>query len=210
MANTKKATTATTSGFDFSKAEAAAENVYLKPGVYAMKISEVKLGTFPKGSPYLGLTFSTSDGLSFTEKMGFGSEKAKEVFMSRLQYLHEAWAGKKLDKVFKSIEEIEAYFAKTFASPKAPSKNVIIGGEVSGSNVYAALPYTNFIVPDDGNLELGEFEKDDANWKKYVKASARKSEASGKPGGILNEDDSEDLTTGGDDATDGDDDETPW
>jgi hypothetical protein len=92
--------------FNFKDAEAAKEVSYLKPGVYTMKITEVKLDKFPKGSPYLGITFETVDGLKLTEKMGFSTEKALEVFISRLQYLHEAWTGKKLDKVLKSVEEV--------------------------------------------------------------------------------------------------------
>jgi len=192
--------------FNFGSVEAAAELAFLKPGVYTMKISEVKLDKFPKGSPYLGITFTTEDGDSYTEKMGYSSEKAVEVFMSRLQYLHEAWTNKKLDKVFKSIEEVESYFRKTFVNPKAGTRNIVIGGEVNGKNTYASLPFTNFIVPEDSDLELGEFTEGDANWKKYVKLSNRKSEASGKKNGILN--DSDDSDNKDDDKdTDGD---TPW
>lgn len=210
MAKEKTQAKPTPVGFDFTKTEAAAEISFLKPGVYAMKISEVKLGTFSKGSPYLGFTFETEQGLKLEEKMGYSSEKAKEVFMSRLQYLHEAWSGKKLDKVFKSIEEIEAYFKKVFVSPKAGTRNIIIGGEVLGTKIYGSLPFTNFIVPDDSDLELGEFTEGDDNWKKYVKKSNRTTEASGKKGGILNEDaDDSPGSDGKDDAAD-DTDDVPW
>lgn len=192
--------------FDFSNAEAAKEVSYLKPGVYSMKITEVKLDKFPKGSPFLGITFETVDGLKLTEKMGFSTEKALEVFISRLQYLHEAWTGKKLDKVLKSVEEVEAYFKKTFVNPKAGTRLIVVGGEVNGKNVYATLPFTNFITTE---LEEGEFTEGDENWKKYVKASNRKSEASGKKNGVLNED-AEDATEGGGDAAEAEDDDTPW
>lgn len=194
--------------FDFSKAEAAKEVSYLKPGVYQMKITEVKLDKFPKGSPFLGITFETADGLKLTEKMGFSTEKALEVFISRLQYLHEAWTGKKLDKVLKSVEEVEAYFKKTFVNPKAGTRAIIVGGEVNGKNVYGALPFTNFIVGEDSNLEEGEFAEGSDEWKKYVKASNRKSEASGKANGILNEDADDATDAGGGEAAD--DDDTPW
>jgi hypothetical protein len=193
--------------FNFGNAEAAAELEFLKPGVYAMKISEVKLGVFPqKKTGYLGITFTNEDGQSYTEKLSYASEKAVEVFMSRLQYLHEAWTNKKLDKVFKSIEEVESYFGKAFVNPKAGTRNVIIGGETNGKVTYASLPFTNFIVPKDSDLELGEFEEGDANWKKYVKVSDRKSEASGKKNGILNDtSDNKEAATDADDSND-----TPW
>jgi len=195
--------------FNFKETEAAKELSFLTPGVYAMKISDVKLDKFPKGQPYLGLTFTTEEGLSFTEKMGYSSEKAREVFMARLQYLHEAWTNKKLDKAFKSVEEVETYFKKCFVNVKAGTRNIVIGGEAVGKNVYASLPFTNFIVGDDSDLEVGEFTEGDDNWKKYVKKSNRTTAASGQKNGILNEDadDSKDTVAagGGDDS-----DETPW
>lgn len=195
--------------FDFKSTEAAQETSYLKPGVYSVKITDVKAGEFPqKKSPYLGVTFTTAEGLSITEKFPL-SEKA----LARLQYLHEAWTNKKLDKVFKSVEEVEAYFAKTFVNPKAGVRNLVVGGEVNGKVVYGNLPYTGFIVGDDSDLELGEFEEGDDNWKKYVKKSNFVSESSGKTNGILN--DEEEKPRGkksskqkSDEAEE--EDETPW
>ena len=127
--------------------------------------------------------------------------------MSRLQYLHEAWTNKKLAKVFKSAEEIEKYFKTAFVNPKAGTRNIVIGGEVVGKNTYASLPFTNFIVSDDSNLDEGEFTEGDDNWKKYVKKSNRTTEASGKKNGILNENDSDGNQK--DDKSE-DSDETPW
>ncbi len=198
--------------FDFSTAEAAKETSYLKPGVYEMKVTEVKLDKFPKGADYLGITFETEDGLKFTEKMGFSSDKAKEVFLSRLQYLHLGWFNKKLDKVFKTPKEIEAYFAKYLTGPKAGARKIIIGGEISGKNIYGSLPFTNFIVPDDADLELGEFTEGDENWKKYVKKSSRTSEATGKANGVLNDDDDAGTakTAKGSTTEAEDDDDAPW
>jgi hypothetical protein len=190
--------------FDFKSAEAAKEMSFLKPGIYAMKITEVKIDKFPKGAPYLGITFENADGLKLTEKMGYSSEKAVEVFVSRLQYLHEAWTGKKLDKILKSPEEVEAYFAKTFVNPKAGTRNIVVGGEINGKNIYAALPFTNFITKDAET----EFEEGSEEWKKFVKISNRKSEASGQKNGVLNE---KDEDAGSDASTDtAEDEETPW
>jgi hypothetical protein len=195
--------------FDFKNTEAAKEVSFLKPGVYAMKVTEVKLDKFPKGSPYLGITFETADGLKLTEKMGYSSDKALEVFVSRLQYLHEAWTKKKLDKVLTSAEDVEAYFKKTFVNPKAGTRLIIVGGEVSGKNTYATLPFTGFIVGDDSKLTEGEFEEGSEEWKKYVKASNRKSEATGKKNGVLNEDDDDATDDAAEDDTAGEED-TPW
>lgn len=197
---------------NFGKAEAAKENNFLKPGVYSMKISEVKLDKFPKGKTYLGFTFITEEGLTLTEKMGFDwdneSAKQNEIFMSRLQYLHEAWTGKKCEKVFKKASEIETYFKAAFVNPKAGVRNIIVGGEVSGGKTYAALPFTAFILDKDSDLEAGEFEEGDDNWKKYVKKSTKTSEAAGKKGGVLNEDGEDGKGDAKEDAGSGED--TPW
>ena len=194
--------------FDFTSVEAAAELSYLKPGVYEMKITDVKLGKYEqKGTPYLGIEFTTvEDGLKFTEKMTYSSEEATKVFMSRLQYLHEAWSGAKLNKVFKSIDEIEAYFKKAFVNPKAGKRRILIGGEQNGNKVYARLPFTNFIVGEDSDLENGEFEEGSPLYKQYVVASKLKSSAAGKKNGILN-DDSNDVQ---EDDNAGSDKDTPW
>jgi len=198
--------------FDFKTAESAAEISFLKPGVYAMKVSEVKLDKFLKGATYLGITFETADGLKVTEKMGYNLKdpkaKQNEIFMSRLQYLHEAWSGKKLDKVFKKAEEIEAYFAKCFVNAKAGTRKVVIGGSDNGKAVFAELPFTNFIVGSDSDLEEGEFEVGSTEWKKYVKASSNPA-TSGKKQGILNAVDDEEPAESGKDDEAGEDD-TPW
>jgi hypothetical protein len=200
--------------FDFKNTEAAKENSFLKPGVYTMKIKEVKLDKFPKGKPFLGFTFETETGLTLVEKMGFdpSDPKAKqnEIFLSRLQYLHEAWTNKKLDKVFKKPEEVESYFTKSFVNPKAGTRNIIVGGEINGKNTYAALPFTAFIVGDDSTLEVGEFAENDENWKKYVKKSNKTTAASGKGNGILNEDAADASEGKGGKDADEDSEDTPW
>lgn len=176
--------------YDFSKTEAAAASSYLVPGFYRMKVTAVKLETMAneKATKYLGFIFSTDDGTSFTEKF-FLSEKA----IARLQYLHEAWTNKKCDKVFKTDKEVEAYFAKLFANPKAPSKLLVVGGEESKDKIYAQLPYSGFVVTDEEGVEEGPFEEGDANWKKYVKHSSRTNESTGRGNGRLNETDENDT-----------------
>lgn len=169
--------------FKFSKVEAATESAYLKPGVYKCKVSEVKLGSSKtKGTPSLDVTFTTENDLSITENF-YLSEGA----LGRIQYLYQAWAGKKLDKDFESAEEVAAFFKKTFTS-KAPAKLLIVGGEIDGTKVYARLPFTNFVTDD---LEEGEFEEGDENYKKHVKVKNVQTAATGKKNGILNDSDDE-------------------
>lgn len=167
--------------FKFSKVEAATESAFLKPGVYKFKVTEVKLGkSKTKETPSLDVTFTTENDLSITENF-YLSEGA----LGRIQYLYTAWVGKKIDKDFASAEEVVAFFKKTF-SPKAPAKLVIVGGEKDGDKVYARLPFTNFVTED---LEEGEFEEGDENFKKHVKASNKTTAATGKKNGILNDSD---------------------
>jgi hypothetical protein len=194
--------------FDFKSVESAKESSFIVPGVHTVNITKVSAGEFPqKKSPYLGVTFTTDEGLSIEEKFPL-SEKA----MGRLQYLHEAWTGKKINKAFKSADEVATYFASTFVNPKAGTRNLLVGGEINGKVVYGQLPYTGFIVGDDSNLELGAFTEGDDNWNKYVKKSTRTSESSGKGNGILNDKDEDKLkskTSTKKDEKD-DDEDSPW
>lgn len=171
--------------FNFKETESAKESSYLKPGVYTVKITKGEFGTSKTNStPYVALTFSTETGLALTENF-----MITEKSISRLQYLHENWANKKLDKVFKSAQEVAEYFIKLFTNPKSPAKKIIVGGEINGKVTYASLPYTGFIVGATSDLEEGEFEEGDDNWNKYTKKSNRVTEATGKKNGLLNEDD---------------------
>lgn len=174
--------------YDFKNTEAAKGVSFLTPGVYPLQPNKVELGSFPKGTKYLAVTFTTEEDVEITEKFVL-SEKA----IGRLQYLHEGFFGKKCEKVFKSEDEVEAYFRKALTTKKIV-KNVVIGGEISGNKVYANLPYTNFIVEND-ELEVGEFEEGSEEWKKFVKkrVNQNSSEVEGKDNGILNEADEDDT-----------------
>lgn len=190
--------------FDFSKTESAQEASYLKPGVYTVKVTDVALGTFPKkGTAYLGITFKTESELTIQEKFILS-----EAALGRLQYLHEAWTGKKIDKAFKSADEVEAYFKKVFLSTKAGTRNLIVGGEVNDKNqVFGSLPFTNFIA-EKGQIDMGEFTEGSDEWKKYVKKSSYTSDATGKKNGALNDDGP--TTKGTLDTTADDNDDLPW
>lgn len=191
------------SSYDFSKTESAKPGNYMKPGVHPVKISEVEEGEFEDSQiPYVAVTFQAEDGNQLVEKFVLKTKdpNSKTNPLARLQYLHEAWTGKLLAKAFKSVEEIVEYFKKVFVNPKAGTRNLLVGGEINGSVTYGRVPYTGFIVPEDADIEVGEFEEGDENWKKYVKKSTRVTEAAGKKGGLLNDtDDDNDLPFGGKD-----------
>lgn len=178
--------------YNFSKTESAKGVTFLTPGVYRLQPNKVEIGAFPKGTKYLGITFQTEDGLEITEKFVI-SEKA----LGRIQYLHEAFFGKKCDKDFDSEKSLETYFRKALTTKKIV-KNIIISGEISGGNVYGTFGFTNF-VDDKEELELGSFEEGSEEWKKYVKKRTNSSggEVEGKANGILNEgDDADDAPIG--------------
>lgn len=175
--------------FNFKETESAKESSYLKPGVYPVKITKGEKGlTKTSSTPYVGLTFTTDNGLAITENFMI-TDKA----ISRLQYLHEAYTNKKLDKVFKSADEVADYFIKQFSTGKGATivKRVIVGGEVNGKITYGNLPYTAF-VDVDNKYEDGEFEEGSDEWNKFVRKSNRATEATNKGQGILNNVDDDD------------------
>lgn len=189
--------------FKFSETESAKASNYLRPGVYAVKITNVEAGKAKSGTPFIEFTFEAESGSNVKEKFMVTTNA-----IARLQYLHEYWSGKKLDKDFKSEAEVIKYFVEKFSSPKVPGRTIIVGGERNGKVVYANLPYTGFIVTaDDNDLEEGEFEKDGDLYNKYVRDTNRTTAASGKKQGILNDDD--DDSNDDDDDTEDEVEETP-
>lgn len=175
-------------GYSFSKTKPATANEYLTPGIYRLKVTEVAVGKFDKGTPYIGFKFENEDGVSFTEKFQFGSDKGTEVSVSRLQYLHEGFFGKICKKDFSSIEEIAEYFSK-YLTTKPITKTIVVGGNENKNTVFACLPYAGFILADDADVELGAFEPGSKEYKKVVRKSNSSSEVADKPNGILNDDD---------------------
>ncbi len=188
--------------FNFSTTESAKATPFIKPGRYKFNIKEVKLAkSKSSNTEFLTFTFENTDGQALTENFML-TEKA----LGRLQYLHEAWTGKKLNKNFATTKEVADYFAKIFVSPKAGSRILQVNGKQVDGNVYGELPYTEFILPED--TELGEFEEGSKEWKDFVKkATATKNESSGKKGGVLNDDDDDTSDSKADAA---DDDDEPW
>jgi len=163
-------------GFDFSNVDMPANKSYLQPGYYTLGITDAKYvkpdGTKPDGSPktpYIEVTFSGETG-ALNEKF-FVTPKA----LDRLQYLHMAWFDKKLEKPFKSSEEVGMYFTKVLTM-KPIKKGVCVGGKQGNDGkIYANLPYSNFILPDNMNFTEGAFEIGDANYRQNVKMNVNPS-----------------------------------
>jgi hypothetical protein len=173
--------------FDFSKVDAATASSYLEPGVYKVHIKEAKSApSKQKQTPGFALILEAKDGLSVQETF-YVTEDTQE----RLQYLHQGWLGKKLEGKFKSADEVVAYFVKTLNAAKKIVKTVIVAGQIADNGqLYSKLPYSAFVVEED-DVELGPFDVDSKQYKKYVTSSNLKSEVAGKKNGILNSDEAE-------------------
>jgi hypothetical protein len=151
---------------DFGKVNAATTTEFLEPGMYRLKVDPkgTRVVT-PEGgkTPYLQVRFVSESGASVTEKF-FLTAKA----LPRLQYLHEAWTSKRLDKSFKSMIEVGTYFS-TFLTAKIVTRPMITGGKIAANgNFYSGLPYTGFVVTQESLFEEGPFDKDSARYKQVV------------------------------------------
>lgn len=182
--------------FDFSQVAPATSSGYLEPGMYTVTPTEVKLEKPSGKNPYLSVTFSTKGGNIVRENF-YLTPKA----MGRLQYLHEAWFSRKLEKAFKTVDEIAAYFNKALLHKSAGYKSVIVGGTISNNGkVYGNLPYTNFLVPEGVAFEEGAFDVDSANYKNYVKKSNLTNAATMSDDSILPDADVSEISEDEDDA----------
>lgn len=149
---------------DFSKIPVPTATEFLEPGMYRLKVDKdaVKLETPQGKTPYLSVRFVSDKGASLTEKF-FLTKKA----IPRFQYLHQAWFGKEIDKVFNSYEEIGEYFAKALVV-KIVSRPMVTGGKIgTDGRFYSGLPYLGFVV-DESLFEEGSFEKDGEAYNRVV------------------------------------------
>jgi hypothetical protein len=173
--------------YDFSKVQPATAGNYIEPGLYKLRIKDAKgIESKQNKTPGLAVTFHNKNGQTVTATF-----YVTENTLDRLQYLHFAWLGKNADGTFKTAEAIIEYFVKALTSVAAKkiTKVVLVGGNIAeNGRVFSDLPYSGFIVEDE-NVELGEFDKDSKEYKKYVLPSNLKNESSGKKNGILNNDD---------------------
>jgi hypothetical protein len=89
--------------------------------------------------------------------------------LPRLQYLHEAWFGKKLDKKFDTYPQIGEYFQKALCLKPEVSRPMITGGKFTADKkFYSGLPYSGFVVADESLFEEGAFDPDSARYKNVV------------------------------------------
>lgn len=149
---------------NFGAIPTATSSSYLEPGMYRLKVDPTNTKVFtPQGkTPYLSVKFIDDKGGSLTEKF-FITAKA----LPRLQYLHEAWFGKKLDKSFKTYEDIGEYFRQALTM-KIVSRPMLTGGRITADKkFYAGLPYTGFVV-DEANFEEGPLDPNSARYKNVV------------------------------------------
>ena len=198
--------------FNFKGVEAAKASSYLKPGYYRTRVTDVKSGAFEKsGIPYVEITFTTQDKLNISEKFVLKSKEPNPKFnpISRLVYLHEAWLGSAIDQDFKSPADVATYFKKALVNKSAGVKTIAVGGEKVGKIVYGRIPLTGFVVPAETEVTLGEFEEGSDEWKQFVRASNRTTEATGKKGGLLNDDTDDDDDFGDDEDEDAFEEEKP-
>jgi hypothetical protein len=172
--------------YDFSKVTPATAGNYIEPGLYKLRIKEAKgIESKQNKTPGVAITFHNQDGQTVTATF-----YVTENTMDRLQYLHNAWLGKNADGKFKTAEDVIEYFVKalTTSAAKKITKVVVVGGNIAeNGKVFSDLPYSGF-VSEDEDVELGAFDTDSKEYKKYVTASTLKNEASGKKNGILNDD----------------------
>lgn len=198
--------------YSFSGVEAAKPGNYLKPGYYRVRVADAVAGEFPTSKiPYVEIVFETKDKLAISEKFALKSKEPNAKFnpLSRLQYLHEAWLGEKADGNFKTPGDIAKFFKAALANKSAGIKVLVVGGEINGKITYGRLPFGEFILPLDSDVELGPFAEDSEEWKQFVKKSTRTTEASGKGSGLLNDSD-EDEDFEGEEDEDEDEDSDPF
>ena len=153
---------------NFSQIPVAQAASYLEPGMYRLKVDPdpkaTKVVKQQGKTTYLAVKFVSDNGGSVTEKF-FITAKA----LPRLQYLHEAWFNKKLDKQFATYDEVAEYFQKALTIKPEVSRPMITGGKVTtDGKFFSSLPYTGFVVADEGNFEEGPFEVDSARYKNVV------------------------------------------
>lgn len=165
--------------YDFSKVEVPQASTYLKPGMWMLTPKEVELEVPEKGNPRINVTFVHKTGASLKERFILTPKAIK-----RLQYLHEAWFGKTLDKAFTSNEQIGEYFKKALLT-KAKEMPMEVGGEMAtDGKVYAKLPFLYFIIKSD-NFTEGEYEAGTPRYEAVVKKREGFGEVSTSDAAIL-------------------------
>lgn len=184
--------------FDFSKIDSPVNKSYLNPGIYKLHPTDVTLQEPAGKTAYLVITFE-NENASVKQKF-YLTEKA----LSNLQYLHEGFFGKRIEKVFENNKQIEAYFKKALLTKKI-EKTFIVGGQISpDGKIYSELPFGNFFVKDGVEYDEGEFEVDGHMFNKFVKKQNVSSRVSSNDDVILS------THIPDSDNTSSDDEDMPW
>lgn len=169
---------------DFSQVDAASTPEFLEPGMYRLKVDKDNCKVItPEGkTPYLNVRFVSEKGASVTEKF-YLTAKA----LPRLQYLHEAWTSKRLDKAFKSMLEVGQYFERVLTA-KIVTRAMITGGKLTADGkFFSGLPYTGFVIPETQEFEEGAFDKDSPRYKQVVQVEKPNPAVAGTNAALLPE-----------------------
>lgn len=153
-------------GINFGEVPVATSASYLEPGMYRLKVDPAgtKIVKQPGKTTYLAVKFTSDNGAALTEKF-FITAKS----LPRLQYLHEAWFNKKLDRKFATYDEVAEYFRQALTVKPEVSRPMITGGKVTtDGKFFSSLPYTGFIVGDESLFEEGPFDPTSARYKNVV------------------------------------------
>lgn len=167
---------------DFGQVNAASSPEFLEPGMYRLKVDKTNCKVVtPEGkTPYLSVKFVSESGASVNEKF-FLTAKA----LPRLQYLHEAWFNKRLDKAFKSMIEVGTYFVAALTA-KIVTRPMVTGGKFTADGkFFSGLPYTGFVVADESLFEEGAFDKDSPRYKQVVQIEKPNPAVAGTSAAIL-------------------------
>jgi hypothetical protein len=186
---------------DFGKVDVATTSGYLMPGMWRLKVDPKNTSVVqPQGkTPYLNVKFVSESGDSVTEKF-YLTAKA----LPRLQYLHEAWFNKRLDKTFSSMLAVGEYFQKALTA-KIVTRNMVTGGKITADGkFYSGLPYTGFVIVNDDLFEEGLFEEGSARYKAAVTVEKPNPVVAGNNSPLLP--DPTTMPSAGTDSTD----DMPW
>lgn len=135
---------------------------YVQPGFWTLAPISAELIATGK-TPYAKITFESDKG-KLVEKF-YLTEKS----LPRLQYLHFALYGKRIEKDFTN-DEFVTYLNTLFNKKNIPL-NLKVGGEIgTDGKVYSRLVFNNFVIDAD-NFEEGAFTEGSARYNEVVKKS---------------------------------------
>lgn len=151
---------------DFSKVDVAEGKSYVRPGYYVLAPTKVVLVEEGVKTPYIAITFSGESG-EMTDKF-YLTESA----FPKIQYLHNAYFGKKIDKAFTDFKQLTAYMEKVLTTKTLSRMMCVAGSQGSNGKIYTNLPWSNFIIPETMKVEEGAFKEDSFEYRQNVKLTS--------------------------------------